>query len=46
MDDPKSINFTVSEKKTYFGPNYARLQKVEYLLNESFDLNEISYLNS
>ena len=42
IDDPKSINFTESEKKPCLAPNYTRLQKVEYLLNKSFDLNEIS----
>ena len=45
IDDPKSINFTESEKKPCLAPKYTRLQKVEYLLNESSELNEISDLS-
>ena len=45
IDDPKSINFTESEKKPCLAPKYTRIQKVEYLLNESSELNEISDLS-
>ena len=46
IDDPKSINFTESEKKPCFSPIYTRLLKAEYLLNKSSDLNEISDVSS